>query len=62
MNKIANYVAGWCIKLLSNDNLRTWFIVNVLRKISVDDVIKILEESKPESITCPKCGCKFEKK
>lgn len=62
MNNIKKIVAKWCIKLLTIDSVRTWFIVNVLREIDLDDVIKTLRACKPEEIECPKCGHRFGKK
>lgn len=62
MDKIKHVVARWCIKLLTIDSIRTWFVVNVLREIDLDDVISALRKCKPEVVACPKCGHKFEKK
>ena len=62
MDKAKKMMAKWCIKLLTVDSIRTWFVVNVLREIDLDDVIAMLRESKPEKIKCPKCGHEFEKK
>lgn len=62
MENLKKTVAKWCIKLLNVDSVRTWFVVNVLREINLDDVISTLRKCKPEVITCPKCGHKFEKK
>lgn len=62
MKKITEVIATGCIKLLTIDSVRTWFVVNVLRNVDVDDVIEMLKSQKPEVIECPKCGHKFEKK
>jgi len=62
MDNLKKTVASWCIKLLTIDSVRTWFVVNVLREINLDDVIDTLRKCKPEEIECPKCGHKFEKK
>ena len=62
MKKITEVIATGCIKLLTIDSVRTWFVVNVLRNVDVDDVIEMLKSQKPEQITCPKCGHAFEKK
>ncbi len=62
MDKLTKTIAKWCIKLLTIDKVRTWFVVNVLREVDVDDIIAILKNQKPEVIECPKCGHRFEKK
>ena len=62
MDSLKKIAAKLCIKLLTNDRTRTWFITNVLREVDLDDVITMLREAKPEKVTCPKCGHEFEKK
>lgn len=59
---VAKIIAKVCIKLLTIDGIRTWFVVNVLRNVNIDDIISILRNRQPDQITCPKCGHKFEKK
>lgn len=62
MDKVKKTIAKWCIKILTIDSVRTWFVVNVLREVNVDDILNIMKNSKPEKIKCPKCGHEFEKK
>lgn len=62
MDKIKHIAAKWCIKLLTVDSIRTWFIVNVLREIDIDDIIKVLRTNESTVIKCPKCGCEIAKK
>lgn len=56
MNKITGLIAEWCIKLLTIDRVRTWFVVNVLREVDVDDIIVLLKDNKSENKKCPNCG------
>ena len=58
-NKAARFIASMCIKLLSVDSIRTWFVVNVLREVEIDDVIKLLKENNGKMNKCPKCGHEF---
>jgi hypothetical protein len=62
MDKVKRVIARWCIKLLTIDSIRTWFVVNVLREIDIDDIIKVLRTNEPAVIKCPKCGCEIAKK
>lgn len=43
-NKILVFIASVCIKLLSIDSVRVFFITNVLYKLDLDDIIDAMKK------------------